>query len=619
MENKRIKLLFAILLISISSFAQRVEPTFWWVGMKNPKLQLMIHDENIQNAEVRLIRADGVKIAKINKADSPNYLFVDLLIDEKASAQTFKIELTRDGEKLVSYPYELKKREKAAKDFKGFDPKDVIYLITPDRFANGDYNNDSDATLIEKADRSKWGGRHGGDIKGIERHLDYIDEMGFTAVWLNPLLENDMEDHSYHGYATTDYYLTDPRYGTNEEYKEMVQEAAAMNIKVIMDVIVNHCGSNHWWMKDLPFKDWINNGGEFMPCSHVHQVVQDIHASNYDKHMFNDGWFAEVMPDLNQRNKFLSTYLIQNNIWWIEYLGLSGIRQDTYPYSDAQFMTDWSCAIMTEYPNMNIVGEEWVNNPAITSYWQQGKQNINGYTSCLPSLMDFPVQNALIQSLTSDPNNQDDWGGKFRILYEMLANDFQYPNPYNLVIFPDNHDMSRFYSQIGRDLDLYKMGIAFILTTRGIPQIYYGTEVLAADSTGDHGEIRCDFPGGWRSDTTNVFENKGLSKDQTDALIFMKNLVNWRKNAEVIHTGKLMHFVPENDNQVYSYVRYDDLGHKVLVIFNRSNEAYQLDLKKYQEIIPSEFAAKEIISNREISVSQQIKIPSKQVIILEIK
>ncbi len=612
----RIKMLLLLMLWGFNSFAQRVEPTFWWVGMKNPELQIMIHHQGIKDAEVVLKKAKGVAITAVNKADSENYLFLDMFIEESAPAHTFQIELKKGGKKLASYNYELKERAKGAANIQGFDKTDVIYLITPDRFANGDYSNDNKPNLKEKLNRSAWGGRHGGDIKGIENNIDYIHDMGFTAIWLNPLLENDMEDHSYHGYSTTDYYQSDARYGSNEEYKTMVDVARKRGIKVIMDVIVNHCGSNHWWMNDLPFSDWINNGGKFMQTSHIHQVVQDIHASEYDRRMFNDGWFVESMPDLNQRNPFMSKYLIQNNIWWIEYLGLAGIRQDTYPYSDPQFMTDWSCAIMEEYPNMNIVGEEWVNNPAIIAYWQRGKQNNDGYTSCLPSLMDFPVQEALVKSLTNDAN--DSWGGGFRALYDMMANDFQYPDPYGLVIFPDNHDMSRFYTQIGRDLDLYKLGIAFTLTTRGIPQIYYGTEILASDSTGDHGEIRSDFPGGWEDDTVNVFENKGLTNDQKEALVYMKRLNNWRKDCDAIHNGKLMHFVPENNNQVYTYLRYNEKGETVFVVLNTGKE-YTLSLEKYKEILPQAFTAKDVVNNEIINVQNSIDIPARQAVILEIK
>ncbi len=612
----KIKVLLLLLLCGFNSLAQRVEPLCWWVGMRNPELQIMIQDKNIKGAEVILRKAEGVSVKAVHNADSENYLFIDLLIAKEAPAQQFKIELQKNGKKIATYNYELKLRAERAASIQGFNSSDVIYLITPDRFVNGDYSNDSNPDLMEKPNRLALGGRHGGDIKGIETHLDYIDAMGFTAIWLNPLLENDMQDHSYHGYAITDYYKTDARYGTNQEYKEMVEEARKHGVKVIMDVIVNHCGSNHWWMKDLPFTDWINNGGEFMQTSHIHQVVQDIHASNHDRRNFNDGWFVEVMPDLNQRNNYLSTYLIQNNIWWIEYLGLAGIRQDTYPYSDSKFMTDWSCAIMEEYPNLNIVGEEWVNNPAILSYWQRGKQNNDGYTSCLPSLMDFPLQEALVKSLTS--NLEDSWNGGFKPLYEMLANDFLYPNPYDLVTFPDNHDMSRFYAQIGQDLARYKLGIAFILTTRGIPQIYYGTEILASNETGDHGEIRSDFPGGWKGDVANVFENKGLTAEQQEALQFMKKLVNWRKTSDAVCSGKLMHFVPENNNQIYTYIRYNEKGEKVFVILNLGDD-YKLSLEKYKEILPSSFEAKDVINNQMIVVNKQLNIPAKQALILELK
>ena len=365
--------------------------------------------------------------------------------------------------------------------------------------------------------------------------------MGFTAIWLNPVLENDMPDYSYHGYAATDFYKVDQRFGSNEEYRALIAKAKDKGIKIIMDMILNHCGSEHWFVKDMPTDDWVNFGGEYVNTSHRRNTVQDIHASEYDKRMFSDGWFVKTMPDLNQRNPLLATYLIQNTIWWIEYSGLSGIRMDTYPYPDKDFMTDWTCAIRAEYPNFNTVGEEWVNNPAIVSYWQEGKDNHDDYTSCLPSLMDFPIQYALAQALVQE---EKQYGSGLIELYKMLSQDFLYADPYSLVVFPDNHDMDRFFTQVNEDLDLFKMGIAYILTLRGTPQLYYGTEILMDNegAPGDHGIIRTDFPGGWKGDEVNGFTGKGLSEQQKEAKAYIKKLLNWRK-TNASHPPRQAHAV----------------------------------------------------------------------------
>lgn len=588
-----------------------LEPAFWWVGMKSPKLQLLVHGENISDLKPEL-NYDGVSIEKVSRVSNPNYLFVDLLIDKKTKAGEFDI-LFKKGKKIaITYKYKLLKREEGSAQRIGFTPKDVMYLITPDRFVNGNPDNDNVKGLSEQADRSNSNGRHGGDIQGMINSLDYISDMGFTAIWVNPLLENDQDKYSYHGYSTTDYYKIDGRYGSNEEYQKLSRLAKEKGVGLIMDVILNHCGSEHWWMKDMPSEDWINNKGEFMQCTHKRSTIQDTYASKEDLKQFSDGWFVKTMPDLNQRNEFMATYLIQNAIWWIEYAGLSGIRVDTYPYSDAAFLAEWTGRVMEEYPNFNIVGEEWSTNPAIVSYWQKGKVNHDGYRSNLSSLMDFPLQNAMVEALTKE----ETWGTGWIKLYEMLANDFLYADPGNLVIFPDNHDMARIFDQVNRDYDLYKMAMVYTLTMRGIPQIYYGTEILAkSDAGGDHGKLRTDFPGGWKGDKVNAFTGEGLSAQEKDAQNFMRKLMNWRKTSDVIHNGKLMHYAP--DLGIYSYFRFTDEG-KVMVILNKNKEAVQIETDRYHEMLNGNETGKDVISGKNYPLNGSIEVPARSALILEI-
>ncbi|PXY01222.1 alpha-amlyase [Marinifilum breve] len=613
------RLLLAIVTVlflgNITAFAKNkidhLEPAFWWVGMKSPKLQLLVHGENISDLKPELNYA-GVSIDKVSRVSNPNYLFVDLLIEKDTKAGEFDILFKKGKKTAVSYKYQLLEREEGSAERIGFTPKDVMYLITPDRFVNGNAENDNVAGLKEQVDRSDSNGRHGGDIQGMINSLDYIADMGFTAIWVNPLLENDQEKYSYHGYSTTDYYKIDGRYGSNEEYQKLSRLAKEKGVGLIMDVILNHCGSEHWWMKDVPSVDWINNKGEFMQCTHKRSTIQDSYASKEDLKQFADGWFVKTMPDLNQRNEFMATYLIQNAIWWIEYAGLSGIRVDTYPYSDAEFLAEWTGRVMEEYPNFNIVGEEWSTNPAIVSYWQKGKVNHDGYRSNLPSLMDFPLQNAMVEALTKE----ETWGTGWIKLYEMLANDFLYFDPGNLVIFPDNHDMARIFDQVERDYDLYKMAIVYTLTMRGIPQIYYGTEILAkSDAGGDHGKLRTDFPGGWEGDQINAFTGEGLSDQEKDAQAFMKRILNWRKTSDVIHNGKLMHYAPELG--IYSYFRYSDAG-KVMVILNKNKEAAQIKTARYHEMLNGNETGKDIISGKTYSLNGSFEVPARSALILEI-
>ena len=594
-----------------ASAIDRIEPPFWWQGFVHRELQLMVHGDGIAHFDPS-IDYDGITIDRVERSDSNYYLFLYLTIDSTAAVGEFDIEFRR-GEAELSQSYSLRERNRDSGYIDGFSSEDVIYLITPDRFANGNPANDSVDGYGDLPDRNEPYGRHGGDLKGIGDHLDYIADMGFTSIWLNPVLENAMPEASYHGYATTDFYKVDPRFGSNEDYRELTAKARAKGLGMIMDMIVNHAGVEHWWKDDLPTKDWINFGGEFHATSHARTSNQDLYASEFDKTEFADGWFAPAMPDLNQRNPLLADYLIQNAIWWTEYLGLSGIRQDTYPYPDKHFMTEWSRRIMQEYPNFNIVGEEWSPNPAIVSYWQAGKKNHDGYTSYLPSLMDFPLQIALQSVLTS---GEPPWGSAWTPAYEMLGNDFLYPDPFNLVIFPDNHDMSRIYTQLDEDYDLYRMAIAYYLTMRGIPQIYYGTEILMSHpGTDSHGEIRSDFPGGWPGDEVNAFTGAGLGNDARAAQDFMRKILRWRKTADVIHDGQLMQFAPIGN--LYAYFRYDD-DDVVMVVFNRDLNTQTLDMSRFAERIGERRRGRDVISGKYFNVTGRLVLEPRSVLILEL-
>lgn len=615
---KKITLLLIIGCLQLICLAQihHVEPLNWWVGMKNPNLQLLINGNGIGETSPSISYA-GVTIKKVNKADSKNYLFIDLLIAKNTKPGTFTVNFKKDGKTVYAYNYSMLARQRDALQIKGFNPADVIYLIVPDRFANGDYRNDIVEGMKEtKINRSFDGGRHGGDIRGIINHLDYIKDMGFTAIWPTPMLENDMEKYSYHGYSITNHYKVDPRFGTLDEYKELSEKARQKGIKLIFDEVLNHTGSNYWWMNDLPFKNWLNYPDKYIPSNHRRTTNQDRYASQYDKELFNKGWFDKTMPDMNGQNPFMGNYLIQNSLWWIETLQLGGIRQDTYGYSDKTFLKNWSCSIMNEYPNFSLAGEEWSLNPLITSYWQSGKKNHDGYTNCLTSPMDFPLQAALIDAL-KEPEGSDFGNGMTR-LYEALANDFVYADPNKILVLGDNHDMDRLFMQLNQDVDLTKMALTYLLTIRGIPQIFYGTEVLL-DNTPHHkndGLIRADFPGGWKEDTVNAFTAKGLSVKQQNMQSYLKQLLNWRKNNPVIANGETLHFAPFNG--VYVYFRYNK-EKKIMVVMNKNDKEFTIETKRFAEILKGNSNAVNVLTGDNVSVSNSISVPSKTVRVLEIK
>ena len=586
-----------------------LEPPFWWAGMVENKLQLMVHGKNISDLEPEFFHP-GIEINQVHRLSNPNYLFIDLFLSEEAIPGEFEIIFNKEGQPKTKYNYTLLKREPDSADRQGFSQADVIYLITPDRYANGDPGNDSSSQLKEKQNRLKKGGRHGGDIQGIIDHLDYISDMGFTQVWLNPVLENDQHTYSYHGYSTTDYYNIDARFGNNELYKVLSKEAKKRGIGLVMDLILNHIGSEHWWMKDLPTIDWINNDGKFVRSNHIHESVHDPHLTESQRNLFTSGWFVETMPDLNQNYTFLANYLIQNSIWWIEYADLSGFRIDTYPYIDKNFLSIWSKRIATEYPRFNFVGEEWSSNPTMVSYWQKGSNRYDDYDSYIPSMMDFPLQKALVNGLLGN----EDWNSGIVDIFRVISNDFQYGDPYNLVVFAGNHDMKRIYSQLNEQMDLYKMAMTIINTVRGIPQIYYGTEI-AMSSTGDHGALRKDFPGGWPGDKVNAFTGRSLNKKELEAQNFIRKLLNWRKENIAITMGNMIHYPVENG--IYVYFRsYNEA--LVMVIINNNKRSKTIDPDRFNEVIAEKKQGISILDNKVYDLTTKINLPGKGALILEI-
>ena len=615
------RLLVALIVCMVMTYSraqvERIEPPHWWVGFKDTTLQLLIKGTAIGNYKAS-IQDQKVQLLKVHTADSPNYLFLDLDIPKGLPAGKFTILLEGPEGAEIATPYELKDRLKEPAQYVGFSSKDVIYLITPDRFANGNPKNDIQPFLKEKRiDRKDDYARHGGDIQGMIDHLDYIEGMGFTALWPSPLLINDMPKESYHGYAITDYYEVDPRFGSLEDYKELASEAGKRGIKLIMDQVNNHCGLGHWWMEDLPFKDWINyqqpfeEGKKITVTNHRRTVNQDAYASDSDRELMDNGWFVPSMPDLNQENQFLAHYLIQNSLWWIETLGLGGIRQDTYPYPDKDFMAVWAGRIMTEYPNFSIVGEEWSYNPLVVGYWQMGANNKDGYVSHLKCTMDFPLQRTLVEAL----KEPESWDKGLIKLYEGLANDFYYPSPMDMMLFGDNHDMDRLYTQLDKNTVLTKMALAFILTAPRIPQIYYGTEILMDNSKnpGDHGHIRTDFPGGWQEDRIDAFTGKGLGKEALEMQQYVRTLLQFRKQEPALHEGATRHFSPENG--IYVLFRY--LGNKkIMLLLNKNEDPVTLSMDRFREMEIMGKTFREVISGGSITIGQEMVLKEKGVLLL---
>ncbi|RXM40932.1 alpha-amlyase [Chryseobacterium sp. CH21] len=617
------KTIYAALALSIASVAfsqktlERVEPAFWWKGMKNPELQILVYGKDIAHNEI--ILSDGIQIKDIKKVENPNYVFITVNTNE-INIPKFTINIKKDKKNIGSYIYELKQRESGSANRESFTSKDVMYLIMPDRFANGDEKNDSKPELTEKANRSLPNGRHGGDLRGIINNLDYIQNLGATAVWLTPVNEDNEKVYSYHGYAQTDLYKIDGRYGTNEEYKTLSQELNKRKMMLVMDYVTNHWGSSHWMIKDLPSKDWIHwfDEGEngFKRSNYKTTTQFDINASDIDKKSALDGWFDKTMPDINQKNPLVLKYLTQNAIWWIEYAELGGFRVDTYPYNDKDAMAKWAKAITDEYPKFNIVGETWLYTAAQIAAWQKDSKvgEIAGYNSNLPSVMDF----MLFENMPKALKEKEGWDKGMIRIYDTFTSDFLYPDLKNLLVFFENHDTERWNEIFNANPDAYKMAIALISTVRGTPQIYYGSEIgMRGDkNAGGDADIRRDFPGGWKSDKQNAFLPSAQTPEQKEFFQFTQKLLNWRKGKDVIHNGKTKNFVPQDG--VFVYFRYND-KESVMVVINNKEKDQTLDLKRFAESLKGFTKGKEIISGKEISLQNTMNISAKTPLIIELE
>jgi len=615
MLKKTVLFIFTFATLTLTAQIDRVEPAFWWVGMKNPQLQLLIHGTEICNRQVQ-IDYPGVTVLKVNRACSPNYLFVTLVLKpESIKSGKFNIQLTQPDKPTLTVPYELKDRQPESANRQGFTSADVMYLLMPDRFANGDLSNDNVASLPDKADRTNKNGRHGGDIKGIQDHLDYIKELGATAIWCTPVQENNYERASYHGYAISDYYTIDPRFGSNGQYADLVSAAHHKGLKVIMDMVANHCGIWAWWMSDLPFENWIHQWPAYTQTNFKFSTLKDIHAAGIDKKLFIDGWFDKTMPDMNQQNTFFWTYYIQNSIWWIESANLNGIRMDTYQYNDRDAMAEWAKAITDEYPRFNIVGETGLLSTTDIAFWQKDAVNVMKYNSQLPTVMDFILQNSLAACFNEHGKPWENVG--MNRIYNTLTDDYLYANINNLLIFAENHDTQRFNYLTKGDINKYKMAMSFLMTTRGIPQIYYGTEIgMTGNKDNGDGDIRRDFPGGWPGDSINAFTSKGRTSVQNEYFNYLSKLLNWRKDKPVIHTGLLTQYAPENDT--YVFFRYND-KETVMVIINNNETDQTLKTDRFAESLKDKLIGSDVITGKKYDLKNEIIVPKGTAFILELQ
>ena len=601
-------------LLSAPIFAQveKMEPPFWYAGMHNPDLQIMFYGKNIAQNAVNV--SNGITIKNIQKTENPNYLFVTI-DTENSQAQELTFTFKNNSKSFIQ-KYSLKDRKKNSVLRKGYDASDVIYLLMPDRFANGNPKNDSNKSVTEQGNRSLPGGRHGGDIEGIVKNLDYLKELGATAVWSTPLCEDNDETYSYHGYGQSDVYKIDPRYGTNEDYLRLSSELHQRGMKNIMDYVTNHWGWKHWMIKDLPTNDWVHQFPTFTQSNYRMTTQFDINASKEDAEHCMDGWFVKSMPDLNQSNQLMLNYLAQNAIWWIEYADLDGFRVDTFSYNDKVGISKWCQSIIDEYPYFNIVGEVWMHDQAQMAYWQKDSKigAIQSFNSNLPSVMDFTLHDAFGNVFNEDESSWDK--GMIKV-YDNFTNDFLYANPNNIMTFLENHDTMRFNEIYKNDFKKYQLGMTLIATVRGIPQLYYGSEIGMSGNKDKGGDaaIRQDFPGGWDGDTNNAFTNAGRTAEQKQYFDFSAKLLQWRKTNETVHFGKMKHYVPENN--VYVYFRYTD-NKSVMVILNNSSKTQNIKTSRFKESIQNYTTGNEVLTGKTIDLKNDITIESKSVLIFEL-
>ena len=573
-----------------------VEPPCWWVGMKTD-LQLMVHGEGISGWDVS-IEGSGLKVTKVHKAESPNYLFIDISVGRNVKPGTYDLVFTNDRQSF-RWPYTILAREEGSAGRQSFTTSDFIYLICPDRFANADPDNDNTLDTKEKADRNEPFGRHGGDLQGIIDHLDYVSDLGATAIWCTPLLLDDQEYESYHGYACGDYYRIDPRFGSNSLYKEYVRKAHEKGIKVIMDIVTNHCGTAHWWMEDLPFQDWIHQFPEYTGSNFQFSTLMDPNGSKYDLNLQESGWFVPSMPDMNLDNEFLLKYFQQWAIWWTEYSGQDGLRVDTYPYNEKVPMSKWCEAVRNEYPDINIVGECWDVNYDQVAYWQGDNANADGFNSHLPSIMDFALQSAINAALCE---NEAQWDNGMMRVYNALSHDDTYHDISKMMIFLSNHDHYRVADSWHQDPDKMKLAYTLLATVRGIPQLFYGDEMMFATGKGykSDGELRMDFPGGWQGDEKDLFTEEGRQGTDAELYDYARKLFRWRKDNDVIHDGRTMHFLTRDNT--YAFFRYNDAG-KVFVYINNSLEEKTIPWSHYAEIASSLGEGTNVLTGEKVTVT----------------
>lgn len=590
----------------------RVEPLSWWVGMETP-LQLMVYGKGISECDVAVAGGDA-KITGVHKADSPDYLFVDVAVSPRAEAGTYYLVFSRDGERF-KYAYEIAGRREGSRDRGSFTTADMIYLLMPDRFANGDESNDTCAETKEPCARNEFFGRHGGDIAGMDAHLDYIADLGATAVWATPLLLDDDPDGSYHGYACADYYNIDPRFGSNGQYRDFVRNAHSHGLKVIMDVVPNHCGIGHWWLDNLPFEDWIHRFDEYTPSNIAFSTNMDINASKRDLMLQESGWFVPTMPDMNLDNAFVRRYFEQWAVWWIEYADLDGLRVDTYPYNEKMPMSEWCAAVRREYPNINIVGECWTSSIPQLAYWQGGNANKDGFDSHLPSIMDFPLREAVCKAMNEDKPN---WGEGMTRVYDCVSHDFVYHDLSNMLVFFANHDTDRIADVVNGNPRRMKLTMAMLATMRGIPQIFSGDEMMfrSKDLSQGHGGLRVDFPGGWRGDKVDLFDPAQRDGVQRDVFDYTRSLFRWRKDKTVIHSGRTMHFLSRDNT--YAYFRYDD-SDAVFVFINNAPEPRCVPWSNYAEIAASLRDGRIVPTGEACTVDDSTVVAPQSALIVEFK
>ncbi|MEG1884992.1 MAG: glycoside hydrolase family 13 protein [Alistipes sp.] len=593
---------------------KRIEPLSWWIGMQTP-LQLLVQGDSISSYDVAMAKgSQGVHIKQVHTADSPNYLFVDMQISATTEPGTYYLVFTR-GAVQFKVPYQLAARRDGSAERKSFTTADLIYLIMPDRFADGDPAIDSTDDTLDKVARNEFFGRHGGDLQGIVDHLDYIADLGATAIWCTPLLLDNEPQGSYHGYACADYYHIDPRFGTNEGYQTYVAEGHKRGLKAIMDIVTNHCGVAHWWMQDLPFADWVHVHPTYTQTNNQFSTNMDPNASQYDLKVQESGWFDRSMPDMNLDNPYMLNYFKQWAVWWIEYADLDGLRVDTYPYNEKIPMSEWCKSVRREYPNINIMGECWTTSVPQLAYWQAENKNIDGFNSNLPSIMDFPLREALCTGLPTDSLR---WGEGMIKIYDALSHDFVYHDLSKMLIFAANHDTDRIGDVLHKNPERMKLSMALLATLRGIPQFFTGDEMMftSKDLSQGHGGLRVDFPGGWKGDVVDLFDPKQRDSVQTAVFDYTKTLFNWRKNKEVIHSGRTMHFAGRDNT--YAYFRYNETD-AVFVFINNSRGAKNVPWSHYAEITTGLHDGREVLSGQPAELSDSTMVKPRQALIVEFK